>query len=477
MSHALPTPLNLPPAGKNETRPMDDTLPLSIENETIFPVPEARRHGNAWSLFKVWVGANQNVMAVMTGLLYPGICHLSLGWSLLAILTGNIVGGVFMALHAAQGPHLGIPQMQQTRGQFGSTGSLLIIAVIIIMYVGFTTTFFAIGREEARSLFGSGFGQLPIWGTVLVTALLCMIGHDLIERFIAGFIPVASLAFLLVGLAYLDLAQGHLAQAIWATPALHDFLKALSLGVLWQIAYAPYVSDYTRYLPSSTGERTAFVVCLAGSVLGTAYPMVIGAFIGSTGFNGSMYDAVRPWGTILPAVLFLVVMISTLVSCTMQIYCAALSSLTFLQTFRQNWHPTGRARGMAALILLLICALITEMLSGDVLTILDNVIALLLAVLSPWTAINLVDYYLIRHGHYDMESLFRRDGGIYGTANRPALSCYALGVLVQIPFLSNGLYTGRIAHMLDGIDLSWILGIFVPGAFYWAWSRTRPCKR
>lgn len=296
---------------------MDEPHSLSIENETIFPVPEARRHGNAWSLFKVWVGANQNVMAVMTGMLFPGACHLSLGWSLLAILTGNIIGGVFMALHAAQGPHLGIPQMQQTRGQFGSTGSLLIIAVIIIMYVGFTTTFFAIGREEARNLFGNGYGQLPIWGTVFITAMLCVVGHDLIERFIAGFIPVASLAFLLVALAYIHLAHGHLAQPVWHPPAPHDFLKALSLGVLWQVAYAPYVSDYTRYLPSSTGGRTAFIVCLSGSVLGTAYPMVVGAFIGSTGFSGSIYDAIRPWGTFLPAALFLVVMISTLVSCTM----------------------------------------------------------------------------------------------------------------------------------------------------------------
>lgn len=125
-------------------------------------------------------------------------------------------------------------------------------------------------------------------------------------------------------------------------------------------------------------------------------------------------------------------------------------------------------------MLLLLCAAITEILTGDALTILDNVIALLLAVLSPWTAINLVDYYLVRHGHYDMASLFRRDGGIYGTANRGALLCYALGIGVQIPFLSNGIYTGTVARLLGGIDLSWILGIFVPGALYWVWAQARP---
>lgn len=455
----------------DKSGPAAENSAFAIENETIFPIPEDRRHGNAWSLLMVWIGANQNIMAIMTGMLYSGICHLALGWSLLAILCGNLMGGVFMALHAAQGPHLGIPQMQQTRGQFGSTGSLLIIAIIILMYVGFTATFFAIGREQSAQVFGPGYGQIPIWGAVIIIATLCAIGHDVIERFISGFIPVAAITSVLLAFAYFGVSHGQLAQSAWTVPTAHQFLTALSLGVLWQIAYAPYVSDYTRYLPSRTGERTAFLVCLAGSVVGTAFPTFIGAYLGSTVFPGNMYDAVRSYSPILPILLFAVMIISTLVSCTMQIYCAALSSLTFLQTFRPNWTPTSRSRAVAAALLLLSCAVLTINLSGSVLEILDNVIALLLAVLSPWTAINLADYYLVRHGNYDIPSLFRSDGGVYGRANRPALVCYAIGVVVQIPFLSNGLYVGSIARALDGIDLSWIIGIFVPGMLYWLWAR------
>ena len=47
------------------------------------------------------------------------------------VVVGNTVGGVFMALHSAQGPQLGVPQMVQTRGQFGSYGSLLVIVLVI----------------------------------------------------------------------------------------------------------------------------------------------------------------------------------------------------------------------------------------------------------------------------------------------------------------------------------------------------------
>jgi NCS1 family nucleobase:cation symporter-1 len=43
----------------------------------------------------------------------------SLFWSVLAIVVGVLVGTLFMAFHSAQGPQLGLPQMIQSRRQFG----------------------------------------------------------------------------------------------------------------------------------------------------------------------------------------------------------------------------------------------------------------------------------------------------------------------------------------------------------------------
>jgi NCS1 family nucleobase:cation symporter-1 len=40
---------------------------------------------------------------------------------------GALVGGVVIALASAQGPRMGIPQMVQSRGQFGRYGALLIV--------------------------------------------------------------------------------------------------------------------------------------------------------------------------------------------------------------------------------------------------------------------------------------------------------------------------------------------------------------
>jgi NCS1 family nucleobase:cation symporter-1 len=95
----------------------------------------------------------------------------------------------------------------------------------------------------------------------------------------------------------------------------------------------------------------------------------------------------------------------------------------------------------------------------------------------PWTAVNLVDYYLIRHGDYDVPSFFAADGGIYGRYNLAALVCYLLGILVQVPFIASNVYTGPIARALGGIDFSWIVGVVVVSAVYYFAVRSRVHSR
>ena len=89
---------------------MQSPASLSVEERSIDQIPEDERHGRPSSLFSVWFAANMQVTTVVTGALGV-ILGLPLPWALLAIIVGNLVGAVFMALHSAQGPKLGIPQM------------------------------------------------------------------------------------------------------------------------------------------------------------------------------------------------------------------------------------------------------------------------------------------------------------------------------------------------------------------------------
>ena len=97
----------------------------------------------------------------------------------------------------------------------------------------------------------------------------------------------------------------------------------------------------------------------------------------------------------------------------------------------------------------------------------ENFLSLLMCVMAPWSAINLVDFYLVKHGKYDVDSFFRPDGGIYGRFKGTALACFAFGILVQVPFLVTSLYTGPVAQAWGGIDVSWIVALAVVCPLYY----------
>ena len=58
------------------------------------------------------------------------------------------------------------------------------------------------------------------------------------------------------------------------------FLATVSLGALWQIAFAPYVSDYSRYLPARRRcardlLRATYLGCTLGSILPFSFGAVV----------------------------------------------------------------------------------------------------------------------------------------------------------------------------------------------------------
>src|ERR1700722_15747004 len=131
-----------------------------VEIRTIHQIARGARHGNARDLFTVWFGSNIQLLTIVTGGLAVSVFRLPFGWAVAGLAVGNLVGAIFMALHAAQGPRLGVPQMVQTRGQFGSYGSLLVIGIVIIMYVGFLASSMVLGGEALGSL-APGWSDTP----------------------------------------------------------------------------------------------------------------------------------------------------------------------------------------------------------------------------------------------------------------------------------------------------------------------------
>jgi NCS1 family nucleobase:cation symporter-1 len=446
-----------------------------LEIKTIQQIALDQRHGRARDLFTVWFGSNVNLLAIVTGGLSVTVFGLPFAWAVLGLAIGNFVGAIFMALHSAQGPTLGVPQMVQTRGQFGSLGALLVVGIVIIMYVGFLASNTVLGGEALASLV-PGVSDTP--GIIIVAvlgAVATIYGYDLIHAYsrVLSFVAGAVLVLTAVWIVWVHgLPADFLTRnAVSAT----GLLGTISVGALWQISYAPYVSDYSRYMPADTGAAPAFWASYWGCSLGSLLPMILGAAVGlatpkGTGLVHGLADLTAG---IAPLVL-IVFSIAIASSNAMNLYCGALSTLTFGQTLFPRWSPGAGSRTVVTLVLFGL-ALAGAILSKDsFLANYEDFILLLLYVLVPWTAINLVDYYLLRRGKYHVESFFQKDGGIYGQVNAAAVICYLLGILVQLPFVTNALYTGPIARALGGMDLSWIVGLVVTSpVYYWLAKFTR----
>jgi NCS1 family nucleobase:cation symporter-1 len=445
-----------------------------LEIATIQPIALDQRHGKARDLFTVWFGSNVQLLTVITGGLAVTVFGLPFGWALFGLAVGNFVGAIFMALHAAQGPTLGVAQMVQTRGQFGSIGALLVIGIVIVMYVGFLSSNIVLGGQALASL-APGWTDTP---GIVVVGLLGVIatiyGYDLIHVYtrVMTYVSGAALVLSAIWIVYVH----GLPEDFFSRNALSaaGLIGTISVAALWQISYAPYVSDYSRYMPADTGASPAFWASYWGCTLGSLLPMILGAMVGLAAPKGGLvHGFALLTGAIAPLVI-IIFSVGIASSNAMNLYCGALSTLTFGQTLFPSWSPGPRARTVVALVLFS-CSLAVAILSKDsFLANYEDFILLLLYVLVPWTAINLVDYYLLRHGQYDVDSFFRQDGGVYGRVNGVAVGCYLMGILIQLPFVASALYTGPIARAIGGIDVSWIVGLAITSpVYYWLGKRAQ----
>ena len=101
----------------------------------------------------------------------------------------------------------------------------------------------------------------------------------------------------------------------------------------------------------------------------------------------------------------------------------------------------------------------------------------LLILLIPWSAVNLTDYFLVRHGDYDVASFFTPDG-IYGKFAWRGLLAYLIGLGAELPFVSQPDYTGPLVKALGGADISWLVGwVVAAGVYLYLASGTRQPSR
>ncbi|MEU6476887.1 cytosine permease [Streptomyces sp. NPDC047017] len=445
-----------------------------LEVRSIDYVPLDERHGKLWHLGPLWFMSNAQIATLAVGLIsITGGGNLL--WSLLAIVAGTLIGTFFMAFHSAQGPQLGLPQMIQSRPQFGYVGALLVWLFAYVQYAGFNVfnTILA-GQALHTTLHG---GVKP-W-VIVVTAVglvVALVGYDVIhkaERLLTYTFLVVFGIFTVGVLVNLRYPPGSFDPGGFRwTP----FLAQFGVVAGYQISWAIYVSDYSRYLPPGVTVRKTFYWTYFGSALGGIWLMVLGTLLAA--WAGQDFDTIRSIDAAgdtvfrgFGAVVLLFAALGLVSVTALNMYGGSLTLISGIDSFRKV-RPTLAVRLLtlgvtAALSLIGALAATSHFLRNF-----NDFLLLVLYLFIPWTAVNLMDYYVVRRGHYAIAEIFN-PRGIYGRWGWQGITAYLAGFAAMVPFFSVGtLFAGPAAKALGGADISLFIGLPVSALLYWWLTRS-----
>jgi purine-cytosine permease-like protein len=454
-----------------------------IETRSIDWVPENERHGKLWHQLPLWFLGNFQYFSIPIGFVGPSL-GLSLWWTIVAGTTGILTGTIFMAFHASQGPTLGLPQMIQSRAQFGYRGVIVALFATLFTYMAFNVADQVLMSEGLNGTFGWNADVVAIV-TAIGAALLAIYGHDWVHRVFRMLLYVLLPLMVIVTIGVITGHAGGAPSKVAYGFTWTAFMAQFSTAAAYNITYAPYVSDYSRYLPKNTPRGGIIASVFAGASTPAIWLIALGAWfwirLGATdGLVGLQTAGNNVYGHLGSVTAFLSAC-ALAATMGMNAYGGMLTTLTGIDSFR-TIRPTRAWRVVTIIVLAVLWYVIAKSITTNAVGAVYGSLTLMLYFLVPWTATNLIDFFFVRRGHYAITDLFRPNG-IYGVWAWRGLAAYGLGFAAEIPFMYvynlftfKTYYQGPFSKDLNNVDIAWIVGLIVTSVAYVLFTRNLDVK-
>ena len=127
-----------------------------------------------------WFLSNFHFFAIAIGFVGPSL-GLSLAATAVAGILGIAIGTALQAFHASQGAEMGLPQMIQSRAQFGYRGVIVPLLATLISLVGYNVVSTVLVSDGAAALWGVNRGWVAV-GLSVLAAALAIWGYDWLHR-------------------------------------------------------------------------------------------------------------------------------------------------------------------------------------------------------------------------------------------------------------------------------------------------------
>ncbi|WP_405970489.1 cytosine permease [Streptomyces sp. NBC_00988] len=427
---------------------------LRAEAHGIEPVPEANRYGGAGRLFTVWFAPNLTMTGVFTGTIGVAL-GLDMRTALAAVVLGTLIGAIPTACLSTWGGLTGAGQLPLARLAFGWA----------VVLPGVLQWLSSIAWDALIGLFGAdALARLcgwPFWlGALVVMAAqgaLGVLGYEVIHRLqiVMTFVLVA--AFALIAWHLLDGAHAVAGTAYGADRA-GAFVLTSTIALSLTVSWAPYASDFSRYLPRSTSRARMFWCTLLGLVLSLGSVQALGLW-GASRLTDQTVAGVRDLlgSGVVGALGLFAVVVAALCSNAMNDYSGSLA----LQTVGVRVARPAAA----ALAALLGLPLVLWMHAADTTARFQNVLLFVGYWIPGFVAIVVVDWAVRARERQGAPIDLATEQRRYPTG-WPSLTAFVVAFGAAVPFMDTGLYVGPVARALHGADLSYYVAFVVALAVY-----------
>ncbi|TAM90926.1 MAG: cytosine permease, partial [Jatrophihabitans sp.] len=255
-----------------------------VEPYGVDHIPDAEKHGSAISQFYVWFAAGLSFPIMVLGF-SASYFGLGLTGAMSAVLAGALVGSVLMGVLSRMGVHLGIPQQMQARGPLGFVGNIPPVAYInVFAGIGWAAVNVILGGRALQE-----FIDIPFWiaalGLVVVLMVIAVYGYNMIHMLQKVLTYVLVVLFVITTVVLIAKggitlhgnrhAAGFIGAGGWITLA--------SWFLAFLVAWTPFASDYSRYLPDD--RRTSIgagIYTALGNFLTMAWLGIVGVILASS---------------------------------------------------------------------------------------------------------------------------------------------------------------------------------------------------
>ena len=424
---------------------------MAIEKIGIEHVSDRLRHGRPYLMFTLWLAANLTIADYALSALFYG---LPFGYIALAIVVGNVLGGLLLGLMAAMGPKFGYPQMMISRACFGKKGNAPFAIANWLSTAGWFTVNIILGSYALQLATGVPFIACAA-ALAVVQALLAMYGHDAIQKFEMVMAVVLCAMFVAVGAIAYGGAAGHMV-AYEASVKFDPYLFALAIAAVFSylMSWSPYASDYSRYLPEDTSPLKLAGLVMAGGAIASAGVEIIGALVyisvGSAAMNP--IDALARVAGGYSAFALGAIVLGAIAANALNLYTNSLSAQIVCEKAKR-WHAVILAGAVGFVLAVLGATNFVGFYQSFLLT-LDYWI-------TPWIGVMVGAFFL---------SKVLRDVGERAGVAWKAIAAYAVGLAASVPFMNlvpYGIrYEGMAALALGGADMSYFVSFLVALAAY-----------